>query len=369
MLKFFKKNKGDKPEDSGRYINLKIKEIKKETDDAVTVIFEKPAEPLQYKPGQFLTLILPIDGEEVRRSYSLSSSPFTDENPAVTVKRVDQGKASNYINDHLKPGDTFKVMKPAGHFVVEPDAQNEKTYILFAAGSGITPVMSIIKSVLAVEPKSTVLLIYQNRHENSIIFKDELEQLEQQHPGRFTIIHFLSRPSANWQGRQGHVDGDNTKEILSEVVNGNFDDAEYYVCGPEGFMHAVLQALEEQGIPGKQIHRESFYTADEPAKKSSEAADDSGKTASFEVTILLDGEEYKVQVPPEKTILEAALDENIDMPFSCQSGVCTACRGKLLEGELHRGDEDGLSNEEIEEGYVLNCVSRPAGPGVKVEIG
>jgi len=366
MLKFFRKKAKKNRSVSDRYFQLKIKEVRKETDDTSTLVFDIPEKPFHYKPGQFLTLILPIDEDEVRRSYSLCSSPLTNENPAITVKRVESGKVSNYLNDHMKAGDFFKVMEPAGHFVVDVRKDVARKYVLFAAGSGITPIMSIIKSVLLVESKSSVSLVYQNRNENSIIFKEEIDQLKSRFPNRFEPIHILSQPSANWKGYTGRLDTATVGDILMDISGNRINQSQYYLCGPTGFMQTVIDTLIDFEVPENHIHKENFFTG-EPKHKSAESVAKSDH--EIEVKIILDGETYQVNVPPDKTILEAALDQNIDMPFSCQSGLCTACRGKLLSGNVEMEEEEGLSEEELNEGYVLNCVSRPTGPGVEIEVG
>lgn len=366
MFKIFKKkNKGSKT-DSKRYLQLKIKEVRKETDDTNTLIFEKPEKPFNYLPGQFLTLIMPIEGEEVRRSYSLCTSPYLDENPAITVKRVDSGVVSNYLNDHMKAGDVFDVMTPAGHFTPALDPEHDKKYVLFAGGSGITPIMSILKSILIKEHKSQVTLVYQSRNEQSIIFNNELDELQKKHPSHFKVIHLLSQPSEAWKGHKGRIDGAMTSDLLMDIAENKVAQFEYFLCGPSGFMLTVFDTLIDFEVPEKRIHKESFYSGEAKAK-TEEPSEVSNQ--DIMVTILLDGEEYEVDVPANRSILEAALDQDIDMPFSCQNGLCTACRGKLLAGNVRMDDEDGLSEEEINEGYVLNCVGHPEGPGVKIEIG
>ena len=366
MFKFLKKKIKGKGLVSDRYFQLKIKEVIKETDDTNTLIFENPDKPFHYLPGQFLTLILPIKNEKVRRSYSLCTSPFSGEPLAITVKRIESGLISNYLNDHMKPGDVFDVMEAAGHFVPELKKQNKKNYILFAAGSGITPIMSIIKSILAIEPESEINLVYQNRDADNVIFKDALKKISDEHPERFAQIDVFSQPKDNWTGYQGRIDSAMASDILLDIAGNKVNKAEYFLCGPLDFMQTIFEVLCEFEVPENHIHKESFYSGEAKAKIKETAKSD---LSEFDVIIKLDGEEYEVHVPGNKTILEAALDQDIDMPFSCQSGLCTACRGKLLEGNVEMSDEDGLSEEELNQGYILNCVSRPTGPGVKIEIG
>lgn len=366
MFKFFKKRKKADHKNSNRYFTLKIKEVRKETEDTNTLVFEKPERHLNYLPGQFLTLILPIKDNEVRRSYSLCTSPHNDEFPAITVKRVDSGVVSNYLNDHMKAGDIFEIMEPAGHFVPELNEDHQKKYTLFAAGSGITPLMSIIKSILIVEPKSTVTLVYQNRNENSIIFKEELTQIQSEYSSRFSQIDVLSQPQGEWTGYHGRLNTAMVSDILMDIYENKISQADYYLCGPAGFMATIFDTLIEFDVSDKHIHKESFYSGEITSPKTEPSP---VGVEGHEVSILLDGEAYELMVPPNKTILEAALDKDIDMPFSCQSGLCTACRGKLLQGNVEMAEDDGLSEEELNEGYILNCMSKPTGPGVKIEIG
>ena len=366
MLRLFKKKDKSKNSTSDRYFQLKIKEVKKETDDTNTLVFEQPERQLSYLPGQFLTLILPIKGEEVRRSYSLCSSPYEKENPAITVKRVEAGVVSNYLNDHMKVGDVFDVMEPAGHFTPDLHEAEARRYILFAAGSGITPIMSIVKSILIKEPKSQVNLVYQNRNEQSIIFQKELKKIEIEYAGRFNRIDVLSQPSESWKGYRGRINQATTGDILMDIAENQISKYIFFLCGPTGFMQTITDTLIDFEVPEKQIHKESFYTGDPKPKSSAKPTKSSQEII---VKIMLDGEAYEVEVPSSKTILEAALDQDVDMPFSCQNGLCTACRGKLISGKVEMQEDDGLSEEEINQGYILNCVSKPTGPGVEIEVG
>jgi ring-1,2-phenylacetyl-CoA epoxidase subunit PaaE len=366
MLRFLKRKTTKAKSSSSRYFQLKIKEVRKETSDTNTLVFEFPDRPFTYRPGQFLTLILPIKREKKRRSYSLCTSPYAEENPAITVKRVESGSVSNYLNDHMRAGDVFDVMEPAGHFVPNLEEGKAKTYVMFAAGSGITPIMSIIKSILIVEKGSTVNLVYQNRNESSIIFKDELAKIKELNPERFHVIDVLSQPEGDWKGYCGRLSTATTNDILMDIAGNKISEQQFFICGPTGFMQKVTDTLVDFEVPENHIHKESFYTA-EPTQKAAKV--ETTAEGDFEVKILLDGEEHDVVVPSNKSILEAALDQQIDMPFSCQSGLCTACRGKLLSGEVDMEDEDGLSSEELDQGYILNCVSKPKSAGIKIEIG
>ncbi len=359
-----------KPESRGpHYYDLAVKNIVNETKDAITVVFEQPADKLNYKSGQFLTLIIPIQGKEVRRAYSLCSSPFTDNDLAVTVKRVDKGLMSNWLPDNLKAGSKIKVMEPMGQFTTEFNTENKRHLIMFAGGSGITPMMSIIKSTLTQEPNSICSLIYCNRDIDSIIFKDAFDKLQTTYEGRLHVIHVLDNAPMNWQGYSGLLNHEMLKKLFERIPDWGIDNTTYLMCGPEGMMKNVETLLEQHSIPKEKVFKESFVqgTIDKETKTETAVADNELKTR--EVTIRYDGQEYKVSVPPNSTILETALDQGIDLPYSCQSGLCTACRGRALSGKVKLDEEEGLSQSERNEGYVLTCVGHPLTDDVVIEIG
>ena len=355
---------------NSHYRDLSVKNIIQETKDAITIVFDQPSgNPFSYKSGQFLTLIIPIEGKEVRRAYSLCTSPFVDKDLAVTVKRVEKGLMSNYLADHLKVGDILKVMEPMGQFTTEFDASRKRHLIMFAGGSGITPMMSIIKSIINQEPDSIVSLIYCNRDIDSIIFKDELQQLQTAFEGRLHVIHILDNAPMNWQGYSGLLNHDMLSKLVERIPDWGMDKTTYLMCGPEGMMKNVDTLLAARQIPKEKIFKESFVQGiiDKGDKKETDAK--TGSNGAHEVTIRYDGEEYKILVEPDKTILETALDQGIDLPYSCQSGLCTACRGKALSGKVKLDEEEGLSQAERDEGYVLTCVGHPLTDDVVIEIG
>jgi len=369
---FFKKTekKTESPVNAGpHYYDLKVKSIIQETKDAISIVFEQPANKIAYKSGQFLTLIAPVSGKEVRRAYSLNSSPFTDQDLSVTIKRVDLGLMSNWLPDNLKAGDIVKVMEPMGHFTTEYKLENKRHVIMFAGGSGITPMMSLIKSILTQEPESICSLIYCNRDIDSIIFKDQFEKLQTTHAGRLHVIHVLDNAPMNWQGYSGLLNHDMLTKLFERIPDWGLDKTTYLMCGPEGMMKNVDTLLAARNIPKEKTFKESFVqgTIDKDVKK--EVATSSDEKKDREVTIRYDGQEFKVIVAPNRTILETALDQGIDLPYSCQSGLCTACRGKALSGKVKLDEEEGLSQSEKAEGYVLTCVGHPMTDDVVIEIG
>jgi len=365
MFNLFKKKKEEVKTNS--YLPLKVREVVKETADTVTLYFEQPEPFLEYKPGQFLTVILEFDGKEQRRSYSLCTSPFVDPYPGISVKRVTGGLFSNFLNEKIFPGKTINMLPPMGHFTTDFHSKNQRHFFLVAGGSGITPIMGILKSVLVNEPKSKVTLLYCSRNEGQIIFKKELEKLESANPERLQVIHNLSQPTDSWTGLRGRLTKDRVQDLVQKAEGESDFSKEYFICGPDGIMDTTLEVLDQFGVSKDQVHRESFYSA--AAEKAHEAAvSGSAGGLTREVTVELEGEEHLITVSPDKTILESGLAQDLNMPYSCQSGLCTACRGKLITGEVKMDEDAGLSEKEIAAGYILCCVSRPMTSDVKVRI-
>lgn len=371
---FFKKSdKTSKKEESSggpKYYDLKVKDIVQETREAISIVFEHPADrKIEYKAGQFLTLIVPVQGKEVRRAYSLCSSPFVDSDLAVTVKRVEKGLMSNWLADNLKPGLSIKVMEPMGQFTTAFNKTRKRHLIMFAGGSGITPMMSIIKSILNQEPESIVSLIYCNRDIDSIIFKDTLEEMQTKDEGRLHVIHVLDEAPMNWQGYSGLLNHDMLTKLFERIPEWGIEKSTYLMCGPEGMMKNVESLLAQRHIPQEKIFKESFVQGTIDKDNNKEAATENTELKERQVTIRYDGQEFKIIVPPNKAILETALDQGIDLPYSCQSGLCTACRGKAISGKVKLDEEEGLSQAERAEGYVLTCVGHPLTDDVVIEIG
>lgn len=372
---FFKKSEptpkpGGEDVPGKHYVNLTVKAIVRETKDSISISFAQPTDrKISYKSGQFLTLLATVQGKEIRRAYSLCSSPFVDEDMAVLVKRVEDGLLSNHLIDTLKVGDVVKVMEPAGHFTTEYSRDRKRHIVMFAGGSGITPMMSHIKSTLSQEPDSVVSLIYCNRNQDSISFREELAKREIQFEGRLHIIHILDEAPMNWQGYSGLLNHDMLTKLFERIPNWGIDKTTFLMCGPEGMMKNVETLLAQQQIPKEKIFKESFVipTIDKEQKKEQPAGP--AEKQAHEVTVRYDGQEYKFVVQPNRTILETALDKGIDLPYSCQSGLCTACRGKAISGKVKLDEEEGLSASERAEGYVLTCVGHPLTDDVVIEIG
>ena len=344
---------------------LQVQKMVWETEDTVSIHFWHPiSEQIRYEAGQFLTVLVPgEDGKKVRRSYSMSSSPVTDSAVVITVKRVKNGQVSNYLCDRVREGDFLEVIEPMGRFTYAPEETHQGGLVMIGAGSGITPLYSILKTVL----KSTdrhVLLIYGNREEESIIFKERLEQMESEYAGRLTVIHILSKPSHNWVGHKGRIHQANAIWFMKEN-RVDFEKDFFYMCGPDGMMDEMHKIYKLFEVPDKHIFYERFNA---PGQDDDELLENLPQLKKQTVTVLYDGETHVFEVEPHQTILEAALDLDIDLPYSCQAGMCTACLGKCLEGQVKMDEDEGLTDKEISEGYVLTCVSRAMSEGIIIEI-
>lgn len=350
-----------------KFVPLKVVRVIKETPDASTVVFEKPLDnSFQYKAGQYLTLKLDVNGESIRRAYSLCTSPYTDAEMAVTVKRVEGGRASSYIHASLKAGDILEVFPPMGNFTIVPDPGKARHLILFGGGSGITPLMSILKTILATEPQSRISLIYGNRDEEAIIFKRELDALTDAHPDRLRIIHILSDPSPTWIGMKGLPMRHVILGIVQDLMNADRMPKSYWICGPSPMMEEAQAALGFLGVGRELIHREVF-TATLPEVDAEAKAQAEAKRGDYTITVRLDGVEKRVLVKNNQTVLEAVIAEGMDPPYACQMGVCCTCRAMRHAGKVEMEEDEGLSDTEIAEGYILTCQSHPLTPDVVIE--
>jgi len=336
---------------------LRVRRVVDETADARSIVLEIPpslAEKFRYRPGQFLSFKIPLQGKLLTRSYSLASSPDCDAEYKVTVKRIADGRVSNWINDHVAPGDVLMVTPPAGLFVLNAAA---RPIVLFGGGSGITPVISIVKSALATTRRH-LKLIYANRDERSIIFKDELEGLSRAHPERFEIVHSLDV-------RDGFLDAARVKRLIGREL-----DADFFLCGPGAFMATVESTLLELGVPMGQIHIERFASPPDPGvtpADAPDAADAQGETVPAKITLVLDGVAHEVPYQAGERVLHAARRAGLDPPFSCEEGYCSCCMAKLVRGDVKMHANDCLSPQLLSEGWVLTCQSRCVSREVRIE--
>jgi len=350
-------------------MKLTVKEVINVTPDSVVLKFDRPASDFDYVSGQYITFVQEIDGEEVRRAYSLCSSPVTDDFVAIGVKRVENGKLSNFINDHVKTGDEVELLAPIGNFKYEKEENGQRSFVLIGGGSGMTPLISIAKSVLASESASVVNLINVNRTEEYSLFANKLKELKAKYDGRFRVIdHFTREEIEVKKGlfrkvkqKIGAPDKAKISEYLKNLQIESTDENLCYLCGPNGLMDSGKEALKSIGIDASRIFTESFVVDDSKANKDATSFE-----GTSEVTIKIMGEEHQINVEKE-SILETALSAGIELPYSCQSGLCTACLCKVEEGQVDMEFSDGLTQDQKDQGYVLTCVGHPKSSKVVLE--
>ena len=358
---------------------LKVKEISPETADTINVELEVPndlEDIFIYKQGQYVTLRRIFNGKELRRSYSMSSSPL-DNRLVITVKKVQGGQMSTWLHDHLKAGDMLEVAKPEGRFYNKLDPNKRRNYYLFAAGSGITPLMSILKSVLETEPMSAVFLLYGSRSEEHIIFRDALDRLSERYEGQLFVEYVLSKPhkdssggflglfkktTHNWQGKTGRIDHRHITQFLEEnPAHVGEPDCLYYICGPGNMADIVQAALLGRGIAPKQIHAERFINASNVPGDIAGAGSGGAKLIAH-----LKGERIEITVPTGATILDALVREKYDPPYSCTSGACSSCMAKVVQGKVEMEVCYALDPDEVKAGFCLTCQSRPTTDVVEI---
>jgi ring-1,2-phenylacetyl-CoA epoxidase subunit PaaE len=343
-----------------KYHQLKIKEIVQETPDTVTIHFKQPLfGKIKYKSGQYITLLTNINGKNYRRCYSLCSSSETDDTLAVSVKKIENGIVSGFLNSGtVKVGDKMEIMSPMGNFIFEPQGKTDRQLLLIAAGSGITPMLSVIKTALAAETQSQILLLYGSKNKENIMFLRQLEDLIGKSKGRLRVVHFLSRSGDNVPGAiQGRMNAENIKIHIQNLPPKN---TTAYLCGPAELTDAAFSLLEN--LEFTQIKRESFFLDDAHSQSFS------GELTERSVKIHLENQIAEVLVSPETKILDAALDANLNMPYSCQSGLCTACRAKLLSGKVFMEVQEALSESELAQGYILTCQAHPLTDDVVLKV-
>ena len=340
---------------------LKIKQVKRETADCVSILFDVPEnlkEQFVFEQGQNITIKKTIDGEELRRSYSICSAPFENE-LRVAVKKVEGGKFSSFADAGLQVGDELDVLPPTGKFNTKLSQQHTKQYVAIAAGSGITPVLSIIKTTLHNEPNSSFTLVYGNRSRSSIIFFEELEAIKNRYIKRFNFINVLSRERTDAPINFGRIDIAKLEELNKLIDYKNMD--EFFICGPEEMIFNAKEFLEAKGIGSKQIHFELFTTPGQKLAAGSkpQAVSNTDGPVS-KISVKLDGRSFDFDLGFDSdNILDAALKQGADLPYACKGGVCCTCKAKLIEGEVEMEVNWGLEHEEIEQGYILTCQSHP----------
>jgi ring-1,2-phenylacetyl-CoA epoxidase subunit PaaE len=341
--------------------SIRIEQVAKETDDCVVLGFDIPEDlkhVFTYRPGQYLTLRTQIGNQDVRRSYSLCSSPVDNE-WKVAVKKIDGGLFSTYANEQLKSGDLLEVMPPEGSFTVDLNSAVKHNYVFFAAGSGITPILSLIKTILSEEPQSTCKLFYLNRNVKSVIFKEELEALKNKHFQRFETYYFLTKEFRDVPLFNGRFTEEKLDVLCSKVFTPAETDAAF-ICGPESMIFLIRDALQKHGMPADAIHFELFGTAPNAEDTARIEAAKSKLIEGTEVTIIDGGKEFHFIMPHDiDNVLDGALSAGADLPFACKGGVCSTCRCKVIEGSVEMKLNYSIEEADLARNYVLSCQAVP----------
>ena len=344
------------------FYKLQIKEVKHETVNAISVTFNIPTElksTYQFTAGQYVNLKLTLDGEEIRRAYSICSSPNSDD-LRIAIKSVKHGHFSKFANENLKVGDILEVGQPEGKFTFEPSSGRLKNYAGFVAGSGITPVMSILKSVLESEPKSSFILVYGNKSPEETVFHNELHELQLKYVGRF-FVHYVFSQAKSDGALFGRID----KSIVNFVLNNKHKEKEFdkfYLCGPEEMINLVTNTLKEHHVAEKNIKFELFSTSSANENASAES-----HTGHTKITVRVDDEETTFEMSQKQTVLEAALKQGIDAPYSCQGGICSSCLARITSGTAEMKKNSILTDGEIAEGLILTCQAHPTSAEIYVD--
>jgi len=349
------------------FYKLQINKRIQETDDSCSFRFVIPDELkdiFKYKPGQYLTLKLIIDNKEERRAYSISSCPFTDNFIQITIKNIDGGFVSNYLVNNVTESDWLDVLPPLGNFVIEPNEHIQHNYIMVAGGSGITPLMSMIKSILIVEPKSKVTLLYSNRYKNNIIFLDELNRLYQQYPDRLSIYHFISKQTVEQTNFYGRLTPELFRSLILDKIS-DINSTDFYICGPTSLMQSIEQEIIARQIPQTKIHKESFVSTNFYDEEGTKPTLPEFQKRDIKVRVY--GQEYALTVEKDDNIITAGIKNGLIFPYSCQIGACSTCRAKLVSGDVFMEVKEGLTEEEVKQGYILTCQSHPMSDDVVVD--
>ncbi|MEO0043026.1 MAG: hypothetical protein RL329_2474 [Bacteroidota bacterium] len=347
---------------------LKIKEIRSETTDCVSIALDVPdalKTVFQFKAGQYVTFRTTLEGESMRRSYSICSSPLDNE-LRVAVKKVPFGRFSTFANTHLKVGDVLETMPPAGRFTVHGFEKNKQNYVAIATGSGITPILSIVKTVLQTESDSHFTLIYGNQKRSSIIFKEVIDGLKNKYMNRFSVYHILSQEITDAKILSGRIDEAKLTYFFKHLIPIE-KVSHFYLCGQEAMTQTVRTLLTQQKVSNSKVHFELFGTA-QSARPKTQFAENTVTDAQSQVTMRLDGVSFQLQLGYHgDNLLDAAMKQGADVPFACKGGVCCTCKAKLVSGQVEMDVHYGLEAEEIAAGFILTCQSHPRTPTVSVD--
>jgi ring-1,2-phenylacetyl-CoA epoxidase subunit PaaE len=345
---------------------LRVADVERLTDDAVAVTFDVPealADEYRFVQGQHVTVRTDATGDDVRRNYSICA-PVSSGRLRIAVKRLDGGAFSGYALERLAPGDTLEVMTPTGRFFTELDPANARHYCCVAAGSGITPVLSIIATTLETEPRSRVTLLYANRTSQTVMFLEELEDLKDRYRERFHLVHLFSREPRDVEMFSGRLDGDRMRRLLDTILPVDTVD-DWFLCGPYDMVTELRETLTAAGADRRHVHAELFHVGATPRPRRTEAPTQADEKAveGAEVTIVLDGRQSRFRLgAADVPVLDAALAVRGDAPFACKGGVCGTCRAKVVEGSVEMDQNWALEPDEVERGYVLTCQSHPTSP-------
>ncbi len=351
-----------------QFYPLTVTDIRRDTRDAVVVTLAPPAEAadaFRFIQGQYLTFSRRFDGEEVRRSYSICAG-VDDGVLRVGVKRVEGGWFSTFMNEELKIGDTLEAMAPMGNFHVPLAPDAARRYLGFAGGSGITPMISLIRTIMAREPKSSFTLVYGNRSTSAIMFREELEDLKNLHLGRLSIVHVLESEAGEIELFSGRLDREKCEALFTRWIDVKSADLAF-ICGPEPMMLAVADALKAHGLSETAIKFELFSSPRTGRAKPKTASSSRVHEGAATATIILDGAARAIAVAEGQAVLDAALAASIDAPYACKAGVCSTCRAKLVDGEVEMEVNYALEDYEVERGYILTCQSRPRTAAITVD--
>ena len=341
-------------------ILLRVRQIVVETSDVRTFFFEKTdGGMLHYEAGQFLTFLIDMHGHEIRRSYSMSSAPAVDEYPSITVKRVPNGEISRFWIDFVHEGDIFTVLPPSGRFILEKSGE-PRDVVLIGAGSGITPLFSILKQMLSTDPKSRITLLYANRNERTTLFMNDILGWQNRFPDRFHVIHIHSQPSDDWNGVRGRINNTRLEQMVNKALVHDRSKAKFFICGPFELMRSAEITLHYMHFQKDQIRRENFVIRNPLPEPRVELPHD--------MRLIFKGRTFDLHVPGDKTILQAALDSGIHLPYSCKGGSCATCAGICRSGDVHMTINDVLTDGDLAQGWILTCTAYPQDENVVIEI-
>ena len=349
------------------FYSLEVKALKRETSECVSIALDVPSDlvtEFKFIQGQYVTFRLDLNGEEIRRSYSICSSPYGEE-LRVAVKQIPNGKFSTYANTILKVGDKLDVMPPLGSFYTALDSNQVKNYAAFASGSGITPIMSILRATLRKEAQSNFTLFYGNKTNQTIIFNSDLEDLKKEYPNRFKVYHVLSRVDDVQDKFKGRLSAEKCKAFHNDLIDLKKLD-EVFLCGPEQMIFYVNDALINEGVKASSIHFELFTSSSQTTKADDVSAKSEG--ANSQIEVIVDGDSHHFELAENgDTILDAAIAVDADVPFACKGGVCCACKAKVMEGSVKMDVNYALDEDEVDEGYILTCQSHPTSDKVVID--